>query len=68
MEDGLVVPVWVDLGQLGGNPVVLPEVDGVQGGQGGLLASPRIPGYETFSRLCLQTNSISELCGPIDRT
>ena len=30
LEDGLVVPVWVDLAQFARNPVVLPHKQGVE--------------------------------------
>ena len=42
MEDGLVVPVWVDLGQLGGNPVVLPDHHQVDNTQHRLLVHSKI--------------------------
>lgn len=38
----LVVPVRVDVGQLGHEPVVLAQEDGVRDGQAGLLAVTRI--------------------------
>ena len=37
LEEGLVVPVGVDVGQLLGNQVVLPDKEGVGDGQDGLL-------------------------------
>jgi hypothetical protein len=42
------------LEELPDNPVVLPEVDGVEGGQGRLFACPVVASHEAFSRLCLK--------------
>ena len=40
LEESLVVPLGIDLAQLGGDPVVLPHEEGVDHGQHGLLVHP----------------------------
>ncbi len=40
LEECLVVPVWVDMAQLGGDPVVLPHEERVDHGQHRLLVHP----------------------------
>ena len=35
------------------HPIVLPEEDGVHGGEGGLLAGADVPGHEALPRLGL---------------
>ena len=46
LEKGLVVPVWVDLGQLLGNQVVLTDKHGVGDGQDSLLVDSWVAGQE----------------------
>ena len=40
LEDGLVVPLGVDLAELGGDPVVLPHEESVYHSQNSLLVNP----------------------------
>ena len=40
--EGLLVPVWVDRLEQGGNPVVLPDQDGVQGRQACVVVYPLV--------------------------
>ena len=42
LEETLIVPVGVDLGQLGGQAVVLPQPHGVHAGQRHLLVDPDV--------------------------
>jgi hypothetical protein len=61
------------LEELPNNPVVLPEVDGVEGGQGGLFARPVVASHKAFSRLCLKIKNwfndvVSKLCSQVKAT
>lgn len=48
LEDGLIIPGWVESGQLGGEQIVLAHPDGVQHGQVGLLVDASVAwGNET---------------------
>ena len=51
LEDCLVVPVRVDLAELGSNPVVLPHEESVDHGQDGLLVDSGVSGQETVDIL-----------------
>ena len=44
LEQGFVIPVGVDDGELAGDQVVIPDEDGVDGGQDGLFIDTRISG------------------------
>ena len=49
LEDCLVVPVRVDLAELGSNPVVLPHEESVDHGQDSLLINPGVASQETVN-------------------
>lgn len=51
LEDRLVAPVGVEGGELGGDVVVVPDHDGVQHGQHGLLVDPGVSSLETENLL-----------------
>ena len=49
LVERLLVPVGVDGLQEGGQTVVFPHQDGVQGGQAGVVVDPLVPGAETLA-------------------
>ena len=51
LEDGLVVPVRIDLAQLSSDPVVFPDEESVDHGQDGLLVDSGVSGQETIDIL-----------------
>ena len=58
-EDGVYPEeAGVYLLQLPDQPVVLPEEDGVEGGEGGLLAGPHVPRLEALARLSLMPTNL----------
>ena len=51
LEDGLVVPVRIDLAQLSSDPVVFPDEESVDHGQHSLLVDSGVSGQETVDVL-----------------
>ena len=49
LENGLVVPVRVDLAELRSDPVVFPHEESVDHGQHSLLVNPGVASQETVN-------------------
>lgn len=67
LKNSLGIPVPIHSLELGGNSVVLPEPEGVHGGEARLLISPGVTSQYTpptcvTAALCLTANSLSPNC------
>lgn len=65
LEDGLIVPFGIQIGQLVGNSVVLSQPNGVHGGQESIIFSARIGGnvalFQSFVGWALRARSSRQL-------